>query len=243
MWLLLLILIMGLAPLATLIAALLFPRSELAWGRKLLPADGAGPYREEALVRWTRSREPRLVRVTGVLTAFLGGMAIPGGFAGIVGIAIGLQLLMQHPIDADVAIVVGLAASVPSGLVIAIQCFRLFGPMLENRAGSTPRMRALARHSLVHNVLVALVWTAYLPTGSREAAPWAALFAIYVLVSLAHVVLLRRAAALMDRCAEEALHCEQVLKEAGERALESPSALGRRVEGLTTAPPSIVSPS
>jgi hypothetical protein len=169
--------------------------------------------------------------VTAALTAFLGGMAFPGGFAGVVGIVAAVGMISKPVLDPAVALVVGLAASVPTGLVIAIQCFRLFGPILDNRAGVTQRMRALARLSLVHNLVVASMWVAYLAAGGE---PWAALFAIYPLVSFTHALLLRSAATAMDRQAEEASRCEQALAAASSsvRVEELPS---RKRDGLGVA--------
>jgi hypothetical protein len=213
-----LLLVLAFVPFATLLAAMMWPKGERTWGKQLLPTEGSGrPYREIALMRWTTSREPRLVRVTSALTAFLGGMAFPGGFAGIVGMVAGVAVISQGSLaDPAARLTLGLAMSVPTGLVIAIHCFRLFGPMLENRAATTTRMRALARFSLIHNAVVATMWLGYLVGGGD---PWVAIFAVYVLISFVHVGLLRRAADVMDRRSEESLACERALEDAGANVL------------------------
>jgi hypothetical protein len=230
-----LLLILGFVPLATLLAALLWPKSELSWGKQRLPqARPALAYRRLGPVQWTPLREPRLVRVTSALTAFLGGMAFPGGFAGVVGIGAAGHILSNGSPDLSMLLVVGLAASVPTGLVIALRCFRLFGAMLENRAGVTKRMRALARFSLLHNVVVALMWIIFFAAGGE---PWAAVFATYVLVSFAHVFLLGRSADLMDRHAEEALLCEQALEEAGSSVRVEQLPDGRATGSVFTTEP------
>ncbi|MEZ4315780.1 MAG: hypothetical protein R3F14_47795 [Polyangiaceae bacterium] len=197
--------------------ALVHPRHHFLWGQRLARTviGRASPYRASARIDIDDVKEPASVRAAAVLTAFLGGMLVPGVIAAAAGGLACLFLLDRghafQNAENRTIFLVGLSA--PSGLVISYRCLRLTRAMLENADGVTRRMRSLAVHSGVHNLLLVAVYVSFALTTSDDIEQVA--WGTYPLVSLVHVTLLLVAARSIDRCRADNEELERALEEPG----------------------------
>jgi hypothetical protein len=190
-------------PLVLVLFALTTPAQNFLWGRKLAASAGnANPYRGRQDLRASDLSEPWTVRLGATLSALLGGMIVPGGLAALAALipllSVGDKLLSGREVNAGEFAVFLVALSAPSGLAIAFRSLRVFGPMLKNEEGITKRMRGLAWHSGIHNVLLLLlyIWTWFqISEGDRSAL----MVAGYNVISLIHVAFLFISARSIDR--------------------------------------------
>lgn len=192
-------------PVIVTIVAIVHPSQDFLWGHRIvrMALAGKGPYRARRELDVADMKEPRVVRATSILTAFLGGMIVPGGLAAIVGVIVIFFMLDKgfRFEDAEARTVFLVALSAPSGVVIALRCLRVYTPMLENRLDAPARMRSLAVHSGIHNAALLAVYAAY---GLSERADMAQLlWATYPLVSFFHAGMLVASARAIERCRAE----------------------------------------
>lgn len=186
-------------PVVLTLLAIFAPAEHAAWGRRvahrLIPTNG--PYRGKTEVELATQSEPRVVRAASILTALLGGMIVPGGLAALVGFFFLLVSLEKDSINSDTdRVLVWLAVSSFSGLAVSFRCLRLFNAMVSNADDAPKRMRSLATHSGIHNLLLVILYTWYAFSSSAETGIVA--MGTYPLVSLIHVSLLLLAARAID---------------------------------------------
>lgn len=210
-------------PIVITAMAIAHPSRELLWGHRIVASwlQGKSPYRSRKTIHIEDVREPRSVRATAILTALLGGMIVPGGLAAIAGVIYAVATISEGrvPSNAEDITVFLIALSAPSGVVIAVRCLRLYTPMLNNAPGVARRMRSLAIHSGIHNVLLVMIYSAY--ALSPQAEPLQLLWATYPLVSLVHVGMLVSAARSIDRCERWTEEADDAIAEAPARGISA----------------------
>lgn len=211
-------------PLIVTVVAIVHPSQDFLWGHRIvrMALAGKGPYRARRELDVADMREPRVVRATSILTAFLGGMIVPGGLAAIVGVIVMFVMLDKGFSwdNAEARTIFLVALSAPSGVAIAFRCLRVYTPMLENRLDAPARMRSLAVHSGLHNAALLAVYAAY---GLSERAELAHLmWATYPLVSFLHAVMLAVSARAIERCRAEHERAELALADQGACAPAGP---------------------
>jgi hypothetical protein len=194
------LLLLAAAPLLFVISALVRPAMHALWGRRIAAdsTGGPGPYRGHRRITGKDHLEPTVVRVTSLLSALLGGMVVPGVPAAIVAIVVIFCALakLDAPHSANDVLIFLVALSAPSGIVIAGRSLAVYGPMLKNEADVVVRMRRLAWHSGIHNLILLGIYVVHaVHTGSLEGAVWG----IYCVVSLIHVALLAVSARTIER--------------------------------------------
>lgn len=200
-------------PVILTVLAIVYPSNNLLWGHHIarVVLGGQGPYRDHKRLDVRDNREPRSVRAAAILTALLGGMIVPGGLAAIAGGIVVVAMLSKGAMfdSAENATIFLVGLSAPSGVIIALRCLRLYGPMLDNQQDVTARMRSLAVHSGLHNALLLLVYAGYglSENAEREQLLWAT----YPLVSLFHAGLLAVAARAIERCRRETEEADEAL--------------------------------
>lgn len=204
---LLFIFLVAAVPVVLTLLAIFAPAEQAAWGRRiahrLMPTNG--PYRGRSEVELATQSEPRVVRAASILTALLGGMIVPGGLAAIVGFLFMLITLEKSSISSDTdRVLIWLALSSFSGLVVSFRSLRLFGAMVNNQEDAPKRMRSLATHSGIHNLLLVILYSWYAFTPNAEMGIVA--MGTYPIVSLIHVGLLMAAARAIDT--RRAAHAE-----------------------------------
>lgn len=211
------LLAIAVVPVIVTVVAIVHPSQDFLWGNRIvrMALGGKSPYRAHRELDVAGMKEPRVVRATSILTAFLGGMIVPGGLAAIVGIIV-MFVMMDKGFslaDAEARTVFLVALSAPSGVIIAFRCLRTYTPMVENRLDAPGRMRSLAIHSGLHNALLLGVYGSY--AISPRADLGQLMWATYPLVSLLHAGMLLLSARAIDRCRAEDERAEQALAERG----------------------------
>ena len=99
-------------------------------------AVGDGGYRGAEVAALEALGPPAHVHVTAVMCWALGMAFLPGLFAGLYGLIVGIGVI-----------------SIP-GLILAARLFRLGGPLLRGEAEAAPKARAAARYARVLNYIV-----------------------------------------------------------------------------------------
>jgi hypothetical protein len=163
------------------------------WG--LVPAGssshGEGVYRKMRMDHWRRGAAPPVVRAAAISSFFLGQMVVPGVLAALVGF-IALLGESRAPL-----VWIVLQLSSPTGVVVAIHVLSAGAAMLARDHNASEKARRAARWALWHNLLLLLALGLAAAVEPREAYGNLVVGA-YCLVSIAHALLLRRAAHALD---------------------------------------------
>jgi hypothetical protein len=149
---------------------------------------GGGAYRTARATLWKRGAAPLTVRVAALSSFFLGQMILPGALAAVVGLLVTI-VAVGHAKEIAVLVVVQLSA--PTGLVVAAYLLAAGAAMLERAEDAAVKARRAARWALVHN-LVLLAGLAAATAIERDAA--AVVPALYACLSIGQALLVRRAA-------------------------------------------------
>jgi hypothetical protein len=179
-------------------ATVLWERSwRTAWGivsDGWVPA-GEGAYREVLVARRSAGRAPNAVLVAAWSCFFLGQWIVPGALVAFVGLMVSAEI----PWARNPVLIVS-ALSAPSGLLLAARNLGLGAGLLSRDFAIEARARSTARWTFVHNgVLIAAMVVAAVFDGDEEAIVMAGTTCVWALVSVAHAVLLRRAASSIER--------------------------------------------
>ncbi|MGK3963660.1 hypothetical protein WMF38_05730 [Sorangium sp. So ce118] len=188
------------APLCAYIALRVSGRR--AWG--VVPdghvSQGAGVYRSVAVPTWKRGSPPFVVRAASFSSLLLGQMVVPGGLAALLGLLLLLESLGRTWREPLLLLAV-LVLSAPTGLAVAIKLLIAGQAMARRGPGAIASTRSAARWAIWHNLALsaALAVVPFLEPafGSDQIAQLEVCYG-YVAVSLAHALLLRRAARALE---------------------------------------------
>lgn len=177
---------------------LLWERSRrAAWGivSDGWDAAGEGAYRQVRVARRTAGRAPAQVLAAAWSCFFLGQWVVPGALVVLVGLVVSAEIeWVANPV------LLVSALSAPSGLLLAGRNLGLGVGLLARDFAVEARARATARWTFVHNgLLIAAMIAAALVDGDEESIVMAVTTCVWALVSVAHAVLLRRAATSIER--------------------------------------------
>ncbi|WP_438010885.1 hypothetical protein WME89_20810 [Sorangium sp. So ce321] len=165
-------------------------------------SQGAGVYRSVAVPTWKRGSPPFVVRAASFSSLLLGQMVVPGGLAALLG--------MLFLVDAEISrsgrgpltlLLAVLVLSGPTGLVVAVKLLIAGQAMVRRASSAIASTRSAARWAIWHNLVLSAA-LAVVPIlepvfGSDQIAQIEVCYA-YVAVSLAHALLLRRAARALE---------------------------------------------
>ncbi|WP_437664928.1 hypothetical protein [Sorangium sp. So ce1182] len=163
-------------------------------------SQGAGVYRSAAVPTWKRGSPPFVVRAASFSSLLLGQMVVPGGLAAVLGLLLVLESLGKTWREPLLFMGV-LVLSAPTGLAVAIKLLSAGQAMARRGPGAITSTRSAARWAIWHNLalsaglaVVPLLEPAF---DSADIMPLLVCYG-YVAVSLAHALLLRRAARALE---------------------------------------------
>ncbi|WP_437626991.1 hypothetical protein [Sorangium sp. So ce1151] len=164
-------------------------------------SQGAGVYRSVAVPTWKRGAPPFVVRAASFSSLLLGQMVVPGGLAALLGLLLFIESLGKRGEPSLPLLLSVLVLSAPTGLAVAIKLLIAGQAMARRGPGAITSTRSAARWAIWHNLVLSAA-LAVVPIlepafGSDQIAQLEVCYA-YVTVSLAHALLLRRAARALE---------------------------------------------
>lgn len=175
------------------VATISIERSQrAAWGivsRGWKPA-GQGVYRQVNIAQRSQGRAPCSVVAAAWSSFFIGQWIVPGGLAMLL-----LLLVMVEVSWTTHPTILAVALSAPSGLALGARVLGLGAQLLSRDFGVERQARRTASWSFVHNGLLIAAMAISAIVESQEEATWLAMITgTWALASVAHALLLRRAA-------------------------------------------------
>ncbi|WP_437311141.1 hypothetical protein [Sorangium sp. So ce388] len=163
-------------------------------------SQGAGVYRSVAVPTWKRGSPPVVVRAASFSSLLLGQMVVPGGLAALLGLLLLLESLGKTWREPLLLLGV-LILSAPTGLAVGVKLLIAGQAMARRAPGAIASTRLAARWAIRHNLALSagLAFVPFLEPAFEP--PQIVLLAFcygYVAVSLAHALLLRRAASALE---------------------------------------------
>ncbi|WP_437516009.1 hypothetical protein [Sorangium sp. So ce1099] len=163
-------------------------------------SQGAGVYRSVAVPTWKRGSPPFVVRAASFSSLLLGQMVVPGGLAALLGLLLLLESLGKT--SREPLLLMGvLVLSAPTGLVVAIKLLIAGQAMARRGPGAITSTRSAARWAIWHNLALCAALAAVPSLEPAFASDQIAQLQVcygYAVVSLAHALLLRRAARALE---------------------------------------------
>jgi hypothetical protein len=159
---------------------------------------GSSAYRAAEVPVWKEGRAPLAVHAAAVSSFILGQMIVPGALCALVGLLMLAEMLGRPWRDVEPLLIV-LILSAPTGLYVAGSLLSTGGAMLRREADASTQARRAARWAIGHNVALLFAIGAC-ALGYFDAAYLGPV--AYALVSIAHALLLLRAARALDAYAD-----------------------------------------
>ncbi|WP_437840426.1 hypothetical protein [Sorangium sp. So ce1153] len=164
-------------------------------------SQGAGVYRSVTVPTWKRGSPPFVVRAASFSSFLLGQMVVPGGLAAPLGLLLLLESLDKRGGPPVLMLLGVLVLSAPTGLVVAVKLLIAGRAMARREPGAITSTRSAARWAISHNLALSagLAVVPFLDPGwHSEHVVLLQVCYGYVAVSLAHALLLRRAASALE---------------------------------------------
>lgn len=173
------------------------------WGLVLARYEkrGAGAYRAVDVPIWVPGKAPIVVKLAAITSFLLGQMVVPGALAALAGLVVSLEML-GRPVEAMQPVIFVLTLSAPTGLYVAGGLLAAGILLLRRDPNAAAQSRAVARFSIVHNVVLILALLAASRFGDGAVLACIA----YALVSIGQAALLLAAARALDARARADAH-------------------------------------
>ncbi|UQA56676.1 hypothetical protein [Polyangium aurulentum] len=186
-------------PLPLLLYLIGLDRGRGAWGLVFrgFVQRGSSAYRAAEVPVWKEGKAPLVVHAAAITSFVLGQMIVPGALSALVGLLMLPDMLSRG--GGGEPLMVVLVLSAPTGLYVAALLLSAGSAMLRRDADASDKARNAGRWAIGHNVLL-LVAIAACVLGSFHSFFLGPI--TYALVSLAHAVLLLRAARSLDAYTE-----------------------------------------